>query len=158
VRAVDGLEERGRRAWFYYVNGYLADRSSADYRLRAGDVEWWDYRLWRDPLDDPVVVGSFPQPFLAGYGGRRRPAVVVSSSPERVRGIARRLHARVLGPGATPPAGANVLAVEVGAPARARIAFAGSSSPGAPVRLSFRGDPRVLERRWPFRFRYQVGR
>jgi hypothetical protein len=156
VRAVDGLEEQGRRAWFYYVNGYLAERGSADYRLRAGDVEWWDYRAWRDPLEDPIVVGSFPQPFLDGYGGRRRPAVVVSADSRSVRAVARRLHARVLAPGAAVPAGANVLAVQAG-PSRARIGFVDSTAPGSPVRLSFRGDPRVLLRRWPFRFRYEVG-
>ena len=66
IRSVDGVEERGQRAWFYYVNGYLADRSAAEYRLHAGDVEWWDYRSWKDPAQDPVVVGAFPQPFLNG--------------------------------------------------------------------------------------------
>ncbi len=39
LRSVDGLDEHGRSAWFYYVNGYLADRASTDYRLRPGDVE-----------------------------------------------------------------------------------------------------------------------
>src|SRR5207248_7828652 len=56
IRSVDGVEERGQRAWFYYVNGYLADRSAAEYRLHAGDVEWWDYRSWKDPAEDPLVV------------------------------------------------------------------------------------------------------
>ena len=78
VRAVDGLAEHGRTSWFYYVNGYLADQGSAEYRLRAGDVEWWDYRSWRDPLDDAVVVGAFPEPLVHGYGGKRRPTVVLS--------------------------------------------------------------------------------
>ena len=86
VAGVDGLDgARPPRDWFYFVNGYLADRSAADYRLRAGDVEWWDYRAWRDAAQDPVVVGAFPQPFLHGYGGRRRPAVVVSADPGPVR-------------------------------------------------------------------------
>ena len=73
VRGVDGVEEHGNRSWFYYVNGYLADRSAADYRLRQGDLAWWDYRSWRNPAQDPVVVGAFPQPFLSGYDGKRRP-------------------------------------------------------------------------------------
>jgi hypothetical protein len=58
VRGVDGVEEHGNRSWFYYVNGYLADRSAADYRLRKGDLAWWDYRSWRNPAQDPVVVGA----------------------------------------------------------------------------------------------------
>jgi hypothetical protein len=149
VRAVDGVEEQGRRSWFYYVNGYLADRSAADYRLRAGDVEWWDYRSWRDPAQDPVVIGAFPQPFLSGYDGRRRPAVVISSDP-RARAVARRLRARMLPPGAKAALNANALVL--GADATS-ITLRGSS-PGSPVRLTFSGNPRVLLRRRPFRFRY----
>ncbi len=153
VRSVDGVREQGRRAWFYYVNGYLADRSAADYRLRPGDLAWWDYRPWRDPAQNPVVLGAFPQPFLNGYGGRRRPAVVVSSDP-RARAVARRLHARLLPAGTKAGPDANALVLGAG---ETRITLRGSS-PGSPVRLSFRGDPRVLLRRWPFRFRYGAGR
>lgn len=153
VRAVDGVEERGNRAWFYYVNGYLADRSAAEYRLRPGDLEWWDYRAWRDPAQDPVVIGAFPQPFLNGYDGKRRPAVVVSSDP-RARAVARRLRARVLPAGTKAALDAN--AVVLGAD-ETSITLRGSA-PGSPVRLTFSGDPRVLLRRWPFRFRYGVGR
>jgi hypothetical protein len=153
VRAVDGVEERGNRAWFYYVNGYLADRSAAEYRLRPGDLEWWDYRAWRDPAQDPVVIGAFPQPFLNGYDGKRRPAVVVSSDP-RARAVARRLRARVLPAGTKAALDAN--AVVLGAD-ETGITVSGSA-PGSPVRLTFSGDPRVLLRGWPFRFRYGVGR
>jgi hypothetical protein len=153
VRSVDGVRESGRRAWFYYVNGYLADRSAADYRLRPGDLAWWDYRPWRDPAQNPVVLGAFPQPFLNGYGGRRRPAVVVSSDPP-ARAVARRLHARLLPAGTRAPPGANALVLGAG---ETRITLRGSS-PGSPVRVSFHGDPRMLLRRWPFRFRYGAGR
>jgi hypothetical protein len=145
VRAVDGVEEHGNRSWFYYVNGYLADRSAADYRLRSGDLAWWDYRAWHNPAQDPVVVGAFPQPFLSGYDGKRRPAVVVSTDAG-ARVVAKRLHARVV---RRAPAGANVLATTI---------ILRGSSPGSPVRLVFRGDPKLLLRRWPFRYRYEVGR
>jgi hypothetical protein len=149
VRAVDGVEEQGQRAWFFYVNGYLADRSAADYRLRRGDVEWWDYRSWRDPAQDPVVLGAFPQPFLSGYGGKRRPAVVVSSEPG-AKAVARRLHARLLPDGAKAALNANALVLAGGA---TTIALRGSG-PGSPVRMTFGGDPRELLKPWPFRFRY----
>ena len=151
VRSVDGFEEQSRRSWFYYVNGYLADRSAADYRLRQGDVAWWDFRAWHDPAQDPVVLGAFPQPFLAGYDGKRRPAVVISTDP-RARRVARRLHAR-LTTTRVQTAGANVLVLGTG---RTRIGMAGSS-PGSPVRMTFAGDPRVLLRPRPFRFRYGDG-
>ena len=78
VVSIDGITSAPQRDWFYYVNGYLADRGAAEYRLRAGDVEWWDYRRWSDAAEDPVVVGAFPEPFLHGYDGKRRPSVVVT--------------------------------------------------------------------------------
>lgn len=158
VRSVDGLAEQGHDAWFYYVNGYLADRSAAAYRLHAGDVAWWDYRSWRDPAQDPLVVGAFPQPFLGGYGGRRHPTVIVAFDAKRVRALARRLHATVAGPGVgTLSRDVNVIWVGQGGPTSARLDFVSSTAPGAPVRLSFGGDPALLLRRRPFRFRYEVG-
>jgi hypothetical protein len=162
VRSVDVVGERGRRAWFYYVNGYLADRSAAEYRLRTGDVEWWDFRSWRDPAQDPVVVGSFPEPFLHGYDGKRRPAVVAALDPHNpfVRKVARRLRARTVVATAKIRGDANVLFV-AGAPTgitrfEARFKTTGAS-PGSPVRMLFFGDMgRLAKARWPFRFRYEV--
>lgn len=151
VQAVDGVKEGGRRAWFYYVNGYLADRGAADYRLHAGDVEWWDYRSWRDPTQDSVVVGAFPEPFLHGYGAKLRPAVVVASGPAG-RAVARRLHARLLPAGTRPPNGANALVLLPGSPSSFRARLVGDG-PGSPVRMTFSGDPRFLFR---YRFRYSV--
>jgi hypothetical protein len=149
VQAVDGVAEHGRSSWFYYVNGYLADRSAANYRLRRGDLAWWDYRAWRNPAQDPVVVGAFPQPFLNGYDGKRRPAVVVSTD-RLAHAVAKRLHARVV---RRAPADANTLVLGGDG---TTIALRGSS-PGAPVRMRFGGDPKLLLRRWPFRYRYGVG-
>ena len=149
VRGVDGVDEQGNRAWFYYVNGYLADRSAADYRLRRGDLAWWDYRAWRNPAQDPVLLGAFPQPFLSGYDGKRRSAVVVSTDP-RARAVAKRLHARVV---RQAPPDTNVLVLGA---RETTIALRGSSA-GSPVRFSFHGDPRLLLRQWPFRYRYEVG-
>jgi hypothetical protein len=154
VRAVDGLDERRQRAWFYYVNGYLADRSAAEYKLHAGDVEWWDFRAWKDPAQDPVVVGAFPEPFLHGYGGKRRRTVILGAG---AKALARRLHASVAPPGAGLLArGVNVISLVPGSGSSARLAFTGSTAPGSPVRLTFSGDPRILLRRWPFRFRYSL--
>ena len=149
VRGVDGVDEQGNRAWFYYVNGYLADRSAADYRLRRGDLAWWDYRAWRNPAQDPVLLGAFPQPFLSGYDGKRRSAVVVSTDP-RARAVAKRLHARVV---RQAPPDTNVLVLGA---RETTIALRGSSA-GSPVRLAFHGDPTLLLRERPFRYRYEVG-
>jgi hypothetical protein len=157
VRAVDGVGEHGQRAWFYYVNGYLADRSAAEYRLHAGDLEWWDYRSWKDPAQDPVVVGAFPQPFLNGYDGHRRRTVIFTAEAGRARALARRLHASVVPLGVDMAArDVNAVFIDPGRRTSARLAFTGSESPGSPVRLAYSGDPKDLLRRWPFRFRYAV--
>ena len=155
IRSVDGVEERGQRAWFYYVNGYLADRSAAEYRLHAGDVEWWDYRSWKDPAEDPLVVGAFPQPFLNGYDGHRRRTVIRTSNSVRVQALARRLHATVTS-NSILIRGPNLISIEPGRKTTARLEFTGSTSPGAPVQLVFRGDPAVLLRRWPFHLQYKL--
>jgi Domain of unknown function (DUF4430) len=131
VRSVEGVSEHGRSSWFYYVNGYLADRSAAEYKLRPGDVEWWDFRSWSDPAQDPVVVGAFPEPFLHGYDGQRRQAVVVSQDTTLGRRLARLVHGRLV---TRPPDGANVLEVV----ARARPLFSAKQArpqPGTPVRF-----------------------
>jgi len=73
VHSIDGVDGDAakQRDWFWYVNGIEGDRSAAEYRLRDGDVEWWDYRSWRGQMRVPVVVGAFPEPFLHGYAGKR---------------------------------------------------------------------------------------
>ena len=161
VRAVDGMGEHGQRAWFYYVNGYLADRSASDYRLRAGDVEWWDFRSWRDPAQDPVVVGAFPEPFLHGYGGeRRRAAVVFESQGLRAGALAlgKLLHARVVGPGKPRPQDANLLVLRPGPAATLTLQRSEAvPSPGSAVTFVYTGNPqRLASRPREFRFRYSV--
>ncbi len=158
VRAVDGVGEHGRRSWFYYVNGYLADLGAAEYRLRAGDVEWWDFRSWRDPGQDPVVVGAFPEPFLHGYAGKRRPSWVLYAGPSRRRGalaLGRLLHAKVRRDGVVPPRSANLLLLT--GSDRLRFDHGAATPPGGPVFFVFSGDPLRLARNpGMFRFRYSV--
>jgi hypothetical protein len=103
VQSIDGVSgsRSGEHDWFYFVNGYEADRGAADYTLHPGDVEWWDYRSWKHAIHVPVVVGAFPEPFLHGYNGKRRDATVVYDST-RLEPLARRLapliHAKTLKP------------------------------------------------------------
>ena len=91
VQSIDGIEGdiAGQHDWFYFVNGYEADISAADYELHEGDVLWWDHRSWEGAMRQPVVVGAFPEPFLHGWDGKRsvrsraraRPASVSRGSP-----------------------------------------------------------------------------
>ena len=79
VQSIDGVEGSARRHedWFWFVNGLAGDRSAASYRLRDGDVAWWDYRDWSGDAETlEVVAGAFPEPFLHGYDGEVRPAAV----------------------------------------------------------------------------------
>ena len=80
VQSIDGLEaERadGRSwDWLFYVNGVESTVGAADYPLRGGEAIWWDYRDWSAALRVPAVVGSWPQPFVGGYGGEEHPVAV----------------------------------------------------------------------------------
>jgi hypothetical protein len=73
VQSVDGLAGGGSSDWFYYVNGVEAPKGSAATRLHGGDHVWWDYHDWSATETVPAVVGSFPEPFLDGYGGQKLP-------------------------------------------------------------------------------------
>ncbi len=81
VQSIEGLEaeERFGRSsdWFFYVNGVESTVGAADYPLHGGEQIWWDYRDWTAAMRVPAVVGSWPEPFLNGYDGKRRPVAVV---------------------------------------------------------------------------------
>jgi hypothetical protein len=99
VQSIDGLSGKhasGRPVdWFYYVNGIQAGRGAADTRLHPGDRVWWDLHDWSAAETVPAVVGSFPEPFLHGDGGRRLPVRVdcAGASPAACRTVAGRLRA-----------------------------------------------------------------
>jgi hypothetical protein len=153
VQAIDGLEGSlsSRHDWFYFVNGYEADRSAAEYRLHPGDVEWWDYRSWTGGgLHVPVVVGAFPEPFLHGYGGKRRPAVVFGD-PKGGPALAKVVHGLYAGRSGAVSPDANTLVVGNGA---TRLVARGMGA-GAPVTFVFRGDWHALLR-GKYRYRYSV--
>jgi Domain of unknown function (DUF4430) len=162
VEAIDGLEGDlgAQRDWFYFVNGIEGDRSAADYPLRDGDVAWWDYRSWREQMREPVVVGAFPEPFLHGYDGKRRP-VAVRYAPGLERGA--RSVGRLLRAGSVKPLAAGVPAdahvfLTVKGPERFTASLRDASdSAGSPVRFVFAGDAQALARDPArYRFRYEV--
>lgn len=164
VDAIEGVpgDAGAKRDWFFFVNGVEADRGAAEYRLRDGDVLWWDYRSWAgDDMREPVVVGAFPQPFLSGYDGRPRRAVVRYEDRDMrgaALGLAHAIGARSVEPlDVAAPPGANVLEI-VSAPvafaAKLRTPGASAGSP-AVFRISFEDAKRLLadpERAW---YRYE---
>jgi Domain of unknown function (DUF4430) len=80
VQSIGGVEAEETastaRDWFFYVNGVESTVGAADYPLHGGEAIWWDYRDWGAAMRVPAVVGSWPQPFLDGYDGRKHPVVV----------------------------------------------------------------------------------
>ena len=163
VQSIEGVEGdvSKRRDWFWFLNGIEADRSAADYRLRPGDVEWWDFRSWSDEMREPVVVGAFPEPFLHGWDGKVRP-VAVRYAPGLRRGarsIGRLLHASSVQPlSVEAPPDANVFFTVSG---RERFVASlrddSSGEAGSAVQFVFAGDAVELARSpGMFRYRYQV--
>jgi hypothetical protein len=148
IQAIDGLEGSldDQRDWFWFVNGYEGDRSASSYRLRDGDVAWLDYRGWEREGEARVVVGAFPEPFLHGYAGEIRPAVVrFEGSRARATRLAREIGADSVEPlGAPVPEGANVLELRDG-PVRASAELLGETA-GDPVRFVLGGDPPLTRR------------
>jgi hypothetical protein len=78
VQSIDGLSgDRSAGAdWLYFINGIAPDSGAADVDLHPGDREWWDRRYWNDLVQTPVAIGSWPEPFVHGYGGHRHPVSV----------------------------------------------------------------------------------
>jgi hypothetical protein len=65
VQAIDG--QAG--PWRVFVNGVRETRDPGTVDAHAGDRIWWD----ADGGDVPAVVGSYPEPFAHGRGGKRWP-------------------------------------------------------------------------------------
>jgi hypothetical protein len=77
VQSIDGHSgTSSRRDWFYYVNGLQASLGAAGTAVHKGDRIWWDLHDWTATDSIPAVVGSFPEPFVHGTGGRRLPTTL----------------------------------------------------------------------------------
>ncbi len=77
VESINGQSgDSVRHDWFYYVNGIEADQGAATTAVHKGDRIWWDLHDWTVTNSVPAVVGSFPEPFVHGIGGKRLPTVV----------------------------------------------------------------------------------
>jgi Domain of unknown function (DUF4430) len=156
VQSIDGVAGSlaKERDWFYFINGYEADRGAADYKLHSGDVEWWDYRPWKgSAIHVPVVVGAFPEPFLHGYDGKRRKATIVFESrglASEAKALGKLIHAEKLS--ADELEDANILYLT-----RADVPLqATTKGAGDPVRFIVgpKAARRILADRKAVRFRY----
>jgi Domain of unknown function (DUF4430) len=122
VQSIDGLaggQEGGRPVdWFYYVNGVEAGEGAASMKVHPGDHIWWDRHDWSVTDDVPAVVGSFPQPFLNGIGGKRLPVRVECADAEgsACKAVTKRLRAEGV------PAAVSALGSGAGATQTLRVA------------------------------------
>jgi hypothetical protein len=76
VQSIDGLSGEGAGGqvdWFFFVNGVEADKGAAEWQVSPGDRIQWDRRNWSAAMRVPAIVGAYPEPFLSGVGGKRRP-------------------------------------------------------------------------------------
>ncbi|MBV9804366.1 MAG: DUF4430 domain-containing protein [Solirubrobacterales bacterium] len=81
VESINGQSgSSARRDWFYYVNGIEASLGAAGTGVHRGDRIWWDLHDWSATDSVPAVVGSFPEPFVHGKGGRRLPTTLACAS------------------------------------------------------------------------------
>ena len=120
VESIDGHSgSADHRDWFYFVNGIQAAQGAAATDVHRGDHVWWDLHDWTATDTVPAVVGSFPEPFTNGVGGKEFPTLLncgagVQSACNQVGETLHRYGVKaadqVLGTGS----GADSLAVVVG--------------------------------------------
>jgi Domain of unknown function (DUF4430) len=138
VQMINGDVGTGaQRDWFYYVNGIEASKGAAVTAVHRGDRIWWDLHDWGAADSIPAVVGSFPEPFESGVGGKRLPTVLacagnVTNACNLVAASLRRAHIpfadQLLGGGS----GSDSLAIVVGPWARVNGLIAAELFAGGP--------------------------
>ena len=157
VEAIDGLEgsgASGMRDWFFFVNGVEAAVGAAEYELSPGDRVQWDYRDWAAAMRVPAIVGAFPEPFLHGLNGERRPVRVecddAESAPcDAAKEALDRVDVPVSGSSLGAPGTEHVTRLVVARWPRARIVRGGFTLEEGPERSGvfarFSKDRRSLE-------------
>ena len=99
VPGVDALWRRLRRVDRRAVRRLLAGATgsttstaiearlgAASTAVHRGDRIWWDLHDWTATDSIPAVVGSFPEPFIHGVGGRRLPTTL-ECAPDAPGGV-----------------------------------------------------------------------
>lgn len=64
-----------------FVNGIIASEDAAGLTVHGGDRVWLDQHNTNVTDVIPAVVGSFPEPFIHGIGGKRLPVRVECDDP-----------------------------------------------------------------------------
>jgi len=62
--------------WFYYVNGFLANKGAASYIINEGDLIRWDYHTW-EFHHQSAILADYPRQIINGYEGRASPTIIL---------------------------------------------------------------------------------
>jgi hypothetical protein len=83
VTAINGARATPGSSWSLFINGSATGIGSPKRRtvVHAGDKIWWDLHDDAATRSVPTVVGSFPEPFVHGVGGKRLP-VTLECAPD----------------------------------------------------------------------------
>lgn len=74
----EGLRGNDQVYWLYYINGFMSNVFASGYTMRPGDQMHWDFHAWAGGhRGASAIIGSFPEPFVHGFGGKVRPTLVV---------------------------------------------------------------------------------
>ena len=142
VQSIEGVEGdlAKRQDWFFFVNGIEPGLGAAEVKLRPGDVAWWDHRSWAARMAEPVVVGAFPEPFVHGWQGRRRPVELrLPVAFEEDEPALRRL---LGGPGGSGEPNVFEVVIDDMAEGATLVARRGARD-GSPVSFTLRGSERA---------------
>jgi hypothetical protein len=75
ARTIGGASAGAGTRWYAYVNG-VQTTGTAPIPVFPGDTVWWDLHDRHAAGVAPAVVGSFPEPFLHGIGGKQLPVTL----------------------------------------------------------------------------------
>jgi hypothetical protein len=95
IESIDGRSGGSSHLdWFYYVNGIQAPLGAAATSVHKGDHIWWDLHDWSAADSVPAVVGSYPEPFTNGSGGKEFPTLLdcAPGSQQACKAVGASLH------------------------------------------------------------------
>lgn len=81
VQSIDGVGTSATSGWRFFVNGIRGEKGATRTKLYPGDRIWFDHHDLTASRSVPAVVGSYPEPFVHGYGGRRWPVLLECDDP-----------------------------------------------------------------------------
>jgi len=79
VVGIDNITQDQDHAWFYYVNGFLANVGASEYIIQPGDVIRWDFHRWEFSGVISAELSDFPEPFVHGYGGKISKTIIIAN-------------------------------------------------------------------------------